>query len=223
MKKVLAIIPARGGSKGILKKNIVLVKGKPLVYWTIGAAVKSKFIDDIVVSSDSDEILDKCSCFNEVILHKRAESLSQDHTPTYPVLENVLEFLGKDKYEYIILLQPTSPLRTSNHIDEAFEQMINEKSTAIISGYEPSHHPMKSFYLNEGLLKGTISNTHPFLPRQELPVPFQPNGAIYIVNTKLLLTNESLFTSKTSAYFMSKSSSLDIDTLKDLENINGTL
>ena len=223
MKKVLAIIPARGGSKGILKKNIVLVKEKPLVHWTIEAAIKSKFIDDILVSSDSDEIIDKCSCFNEIIFHKRPESLSQDDTPTYPVLENVLEFLGKEKYGYIILLQPTSPLRTSNHIDEAFEQMVNEKSTAIISGYEPSHHPMKSFYLNKGLLKGVVSNTHPFMPRQELPAPFQPNGAIYIVDTKLLLTNKSLLTSETSAYFMSKSSSLDIDTIKDLEKINGTL
>lgn len=215
--KVLAIIPARGGSKGIPKKNLVNFRGKPLMQWSIDAAKKSKHITDIVVTSDDFEILEYAGKSEEVICLKRPIELAKDHSRTEPVLVHVLENLRK-KYDFLILLQPTSPLRTAEDIDNSFLSLLNSKANALISVCNLEQHPYKSFKVDKnGFLQGIINNDYPFYPRQKLPQVYKPNGAIYIISIFEFLKNNRLFTEKTIHFKMSKEKSLDIDTLKDLE------
>ncbi|MEO9570952.1 MAG: acylneuraminate cytidylyltransferase family protein [Polaribacter sp.] len=216
--KVIAIIPARGGSKGIPRKNLVNFLGKPLMQWSIEAALKSKYITDVVVSSDDDEILNEAQKNKEVIAIKRPIKLAQDNSKTEPVLTHVLESLKEIKYDYLILLQPTSPLRTSKDIDFAFEKLLNSKATSLISVCELEHHPYKSFNIDEkGYLQGIINNDFPFYPRQSLPKTYRANGAIYIIKVNDFLNKNTLLTDKTIHFEMSVETSLDIDTLEDLK------
>ena len=215
--KVIAIIPARGGSKGIPRKNLVNFSGKPLIQWSIDVALKSTYITDVVVSSDDDEILNVAQANEGVLAIKRPIKLAQDNTKTAPVLTHVLESLKEVKYDYLILLQPTSPLRTAEDIDLAFEKLLNSKATSLISVCELEHHPYKSFKLDEkGYLQGIINNDYPFYPRQSLPKTYRANGAIYIIKVNDFIKDETLFTNKATHFEMSVEASLDIDTIKDL-------
>jgi CMP-N,N'-diacetyllegionaminic acid synthase len=215
--KVIAIIPARGGSKGIPRKNLVNFSGKPLMQWSIDAALKSKYITDVVVSSDDDEILNVAQLNEEVLVIKRPKELAQDNSKTAPVLTHVLESLKEVKFDYLILLQPTSPLRTAKDIDLAFEKLLNSEATSLISVCELEHHPFKSFKVDEkGYLQGVINNDYPFYPRQSLPKAYRANGAIYIIKVNNFIKDKRLLTNKATYFEMSIDASLDIDTLKDL-------
>jgi CMP-N,N'-diacetyllegionaminic acid synthase len=215
--KVIAIIPARGGSKGIPRKNLVNFSGKPLMQWSIDAALKSKYITDVVVSSDDDEILNVAQLNEEVLVIKRPKELAQDTSKTAPVLTHVLESLKEVKFDYLILLQPTSPLRTAKDIDLAFEKLLNSEATSLISVCELEHHPFKSFKVDEkGYLQGVINNDYPFYPRQSLPKAYRANGAIYIIKVNNFIKDKRLLTNKATYFEMSIDASLDIDTLKDL-------
>lgn len=215
--KVIAIIPARGGSKGIPRKNLVNFSGKPLMQWSIDAALKSKYITDVVVSSDDDEILNLAQLNEEVIVIKRPKELAQDNSKTAPVLTHVLESLKEVKFDYLILLQPTSPLRTAKDIDLAFEKLLNSEATSLISVCELEHHPFKSFKVDEkGYLQGVINNDYPFYPRQSLPKAYRANGAIYIIKVNNFIKDKRLLTNKAAYFEMSIDASLDIDTIKDL-------
>ncbi|ARV13813.1 acylneuraminate cytidylyltransferase family protein [Polaribacter sp. SA4-12] len=215
---VLAIIPARGGSKGIKKKNIIDYKGKPLMQWSIDAALKSKYITEVVVSSDNDEILDLASKNKDIITLKRPKELAEDSSRTEPVLKHIIESLDASKYSHIILLQPTSPLRTVEHIDNAFKLLFNSEANSLISVCNLEHHPFKSFKIDKnGFLEGIINNDYPFYPRQSLPKTYKANGAIYIIEVDEFKKNFSLLTAKTIHFEMNKESSIDIDTLEDLK------
>lgn len=215
--KVIAIIPARGGSKGIPRKNLVNFSGKPLLQWSIEAALKSKYITNVVVSSDDDEILHEAQRNKEVLVIKRPLELAQDNSKTEPVLSHVLESLKEIKFDYLILLQPTSPLRTAKDIDFAFEKLLNSEATSLISVCELPHHPYKSFHVDEkGYLQGIINNEFPFYPRQELPKTFRANGAIYIIKVNEFIKKKTLLTDKTLHFEMTIENSLDIDTKNDL-------
>lgn len=215
---VLAIIPARGGSKGIKRKNLIAYKGKPLLKWTIDAALNSNFINDVVVSSDNDEILALANNNKGLITLKRPKELAEDNSRTEPVLKHVLESLSQSDYSHIILLQPTSPLRTVEHIDDAFKLLNNSKANSLISVCSLEDHPFKSFKLDQnGFLEGIINNDYPFYPRQILPKTYKANGAIYIIKVDEFKKNYSLLTDKTIHFEMSKESSKDIDTVEDLK------
>ena len=218
--KVIAIIPARGGSKGIPRKNLINFKGKPLIQWSIEAASQSKYITDVIVSSDDDEILQYASKTQNLIIIKRPKNLAQDNSRTEPVLSHALASLKNNNYDYLILLQPTSPLRTSEDIDFAFEKLQNSEATSLISVCELEHHPYKSFKVDEkGYLQGVINNNYPFYPRQELPKTYRANGAIYIIKVNDFLKKKSLLADKTTHFEMTIESSLDIDNLEDLKRI----
>ena len=215
---IIAIIPARGGSKGLPKKNISPLAGKPLISYSIEAALRSKYISDVVVTSDDDDIL-KIAQEHDVSSIKRPYSLAQDNTKTEPVIFHTLENIT-EKYDIIILLQPTSPLRDEHDIDLAFEAFIESEADALISVKKPSHSPYKAFtQTKDGYLKGIINNDYPFMPRQELPMSYYPNGAIYIIKTKEFLKHQSLFCAKTIPYEMSELKSIDIDSLDDLKYV----
>lgn len=209
-KKFLAIIPARGGSKRLPRKNVLDLAGKPLIAWTIKAAINSKYIDTVVVSSDDQEILDISATYGAKIL-KRPESLASDAATTFDTLIHALDYYSE--YEYIILLQPTSPLRSVKDIDEAIELLFLKNADAIISVCEMDHNPLWSNVLPEN---GDMSN---FLPNdlmnkrsQDLPSYYRLNGAIYICKIEKFLREKTLFLNKNIfAYQMNQRSSVDID------------
>lgn len=213
----LALIPARGGSKGIKNKNLALLRGKPLLYYTLKAALNSSCVDKILVSSDSEMILNYAKTQGAKCL-KRPEKLALDDTTSAKVLLHALEF-HKD-YEEVIFLQPTSPLRTAKHIDEAFKLYQKSEANALISVSEVDNKILKAFICDEeDNLKGICNEFYPFMPRQKLPKTYMSNGAIYILNIKEFLKNPSFLQSKTKHFLMDKNSSLDIDTLEDLKRV----
>ncbi|NUW28480.1 acylneuraminate cytidylyltransferase family protein [Arcobacter butzleri] len=222
--KIVSIIPARGGSKGLPGKNIIDLAGKPLIAWTIEASLKSKYITKTIVSSDNNNILEISKKFGVETI-KRPDELALDTTPTEPVIEHVLKSLENiEQYDYLILLQPTSPLRDEKDIDSAIKLLIQKKVSALISTKEIDNKILKAFKNNEnGYLEGIANNKYPFMRRQDLPKTFMPNGAIYIVSVKDFLKKKRLFTDKTISFEMSEEKSFDIDTKEDLNKCNDIL
>ncbi|MCT7570611.1 acylneuraminate cytidylyltransferase family protein [Aliarcobacter butzleri] len=218
--KIVSIIPARGGSKGLPGKNIIDLAGKPLIAWTIEASLKSKYITKTIVSSDDNNILEISKKFGVETI-KRPNELALDTTPTEPVIEHVLKSLENiEQYDYLILLQPTSPLRDEKDIDSAIKLLIQKKVSALISTKEIDNKILKAFKNNEnGYLEGIANNEYPFMRRQDLPKTFMPNGAIYIIDIKEFLKTKTLFTDKTISFEMSEEKSFDIDTKEDLKKI----
>lgn len=221
-KKILAIIPARGGSKGIPKKNIIPLAGKPLIAWTIDAAKKSKYIDKVVVSSDDDEILKVATKFGAESI-KRPTKLATDTALPEPLIFQVMNYL-KEKEGYvpkiIVYLQPTSPLRDTVDIDSSIEMILNKKATAIISVHELEKKYLKTFITDEyGYLKGSVNNKYPFMNRQQLPNIYMPNGIIFAITRKEFMKTGQLFSNKTAPYIMTPEKGFDLDTLEDLKEI----
>ncbi len=217
--EILSIIPARGNSKSLPRKNIHPFCHRPLIHWTIAASLNSRYISRTVVSSDSDEILSIARKEGADAI-KRPAPLALDNSSSESAVDHVLEVLAEqEQYEpqVILLLQATSPLRTAEDIDKACDLYFREHCTAVISGYRPRKNPLKNFLLgNQGYLQPIRDDQSPFLPRQELPEAFCPNGAIYIVDALHFKTGSSLFTNETRPYFMTEESSIDIDDLEDL-------
>lgn len=215
-KKILAIIPARGGSKRLPRKNILDLAGKPLIAWTIEAALSSQYIDSVVVSSEDQEILAISAAYGAKTL-ERPMSLASDTASTFDTLKHAIDHYPE--YEYIILLQPTSPLRNVNHIDESILLLLEKNADAIISVCEMDHHPFWSNILPENgnmshFMKDEIRN----LRSQDLPKYYRLNGAIYICKTQKLLEEKSfMLKDKIFAFEMDKKSSIDIDEITDLE------
>lgn len=216
--KIVSIIPARGGSKGLPGKNIIELAGKPLISWTIEASLKSKYITKTIVSSDDNNILEISIKFGVETI-KRPNELALDTTPSEPVIEHVLKSIENfEQYDYLILLQPTSPLRDENDIDEAIELLIEKNASGLISTKFIDNKILKAFKNDEnGYLEGIANNNYPFMRRQDLPNVYMPNGAIYIVSVNEFIKTKKLFTDKTISFVMSEEKSLDIDTLEDLK------
>lgn len=209
-KTYLAIIPARGGSKRLPRKNVLELKSKPLIAWSIEAALNSKYIDKLVVSSDSNEILDVASKFGANVI-KRPESLATDLSTTFDAIKHTID--NVEKYEYIVLLQATSPLRSSNHIDEAIELLEKKEADAVVSVTEMDHSPLWSNTLDDSLkMDDFISNEIKNTRSQDLEKYYRLNGAIYIVKTDKLLNEKTfLLNDNIFAYKMNRGSSIDID------------
>ena len=209
-KTFLAIIPARGGSKRLPRKNILDLCGKPLISWSIEAALKSKYISKVVVSSDDEEILNISSNFGADII-KRPYELANDTATTFDAIKHTINNL--EKYDYIVLLQPTSPLRNEKHIDEAIELLEEKQADGIVSVCEMDHSPLWSNTLPEdgnmrGFLREEILNKR----SQDLEKYYRLNGAVYICKTDKLLENKSFFLKDNIfAYIMDRKSSIDID------------
>jgi N-acylneuraminate cytidylyltransferase len=209
-KTFLAIIPARGGSKRLPKKNILDLCGKPLIAYTVDAGLKSKYIDMVTVSSD-DECILKISKELGAETIKRPKELAGDMATTYDAVKHAVENL--EKYDYVVLLQPTSPLRNEGHINEAIELLIKKRADAVISICETEHSPLWSNVLPEDgdmscFMRGEILNKR----SQDLEKYYRLNGAIYICKTDRLLENDSFFLkSNIFAYKMDRKSSIDID------------
>ncbi|WP_333614600.1 acylneuraminate cytidylyltransferase family protein [Psychrobacter sp.] len=215
-KTFLAIIPARGGSKRLPRKNILNLAGKPLIAWTIEAALQSKYIDKVLVTSDDDEILKVSNSYGASTI-KRPMHLSQDNSTSFEAINHAIE--NTEEFDYIVLLQPTSPLRTNGHIDEAIQLIFQKNSDAIISVTEMEHSPLWANTLPENkslkdFLKEEIFNKR----SQDLETYFRLNGAIYICKTEELLYTGSVFLKNNCyAYQMNNIDSVDIDTEMDFK------
>lgn len=223
--RILAIIPARGGSKGLPRKNILDLNGKPLIAWTIVASLNSKYITKTVVSSDDDEILNISKKYGSDII-KRPDELALDTTASEPVVKHVIEeeIKKNQEFDYIVLLQPTSPLRDAKNIDEAFDILFKNNATALISVSEIDNKILKAFKENEfGYLEGISNNEYPFVRRQDLPKTYLSNGAIYIIETNEFMKNETFLSNKAVSFIMKEDISLDIDTVDDLDKIKRRL
>ena len=215
-KKIIAIIPARGGSKGIKKKNLYNIAGFPLIYWTINEIKKIHFIDKIVLTSDDYDIINYCKSLNCDVPFKRPNILSTDDAKTSDVILDVLKRLPG--YDYFILLQPTSPLRTACDIMKAFDKMISSNSKTCISVYKTT---VKANWLlrlnNHNNLKPMLNEKYFSSRRQEIDNTYLPNGAIYISETKNFIKNKNFFSNKTSAFVMPKEMSIDIDDIHQMK------
>jgi CMP-N,N'-diacetyllegionaminic acid synthase len=217
-KEVLGLITARGGSKGFPGKNIHSISGRPLIAYTIEAAINSKFISNITVSSDSDEILKIAKKFGAKTI-KRPDEFAQDTSSSEDTILHALDYLSQrgEIFDILVLLQPTSPLRDAEDIDNAIKLMIDKKASGVISVTNIGVKPFKSYYLNEsGFLKGVHNDKTPNMRRQDLPDAFLANGAIYAVYVNDFLNSKSLIPMNTIPYVMSKSKSIDIDTIEDV-------
>lgn len=214
-KRVLAIIPARGGSKRLPRKNILDLAGKPLIFWTIEAALGSKYIDKVAVSTDDEEIADISKQHGAVIPFMRPNSLASDEAASIDVALHAIDFFEKNNncYNYIILLQPTSPLRASSHIDEAIELLDSKNADAIVSVCKVEHNPLWSNILpKDGSMKDFLHNDILNKRSQDLDVYYRLNGAIYICNIDKLKEEQVFFLKDNIfAYEMNGKSSIDID------------
>jgi N-acylneuraminate cytidylyltransferase len=216
-KRILAVIPARGGSKGIPGKNIIDVAGKPLIAWTIKAAKQSKYIDRLILSSDDDAIINIATQWGCEVPFKRPDDLAKDDTPGIAPVLHALSVLPV--FDYIVLLQPTSPLRTTEDIDGCIEQCITRQANCCVSVTEPDKSPFWMYYINtQGILEPVLStDTEVAVRRQDLPVVYALNGAVYVARCKWLLANKSFLSKETMAYPMSTEHSIDVDSWRDLQ------
>ena len=214
-KKILAVIPARGGSKGIPRKNIRLLAGKPLIAYSIENALKSKYINKVVVSTDDDEITQISKIYGAEVI-KRPEELARDESPTINTIFHVLDSLKNENYipDVIILLQPTSPLRSVEDIDNAIELLLNNDCEAVV-GVREDVHLYWSFKIEGSYLKPIFDKKYLRMRRQDLPKLYLPNGAIFISTPTILRKYNGFYCNKTLPYIMPLERSIDIDNEND--------
>jgi CMP-N,N'-diacetyllegionaminic acid synthase len=214
----IGLITARGGSKGLPRKNILPLLGEPLIAWTLRAALGARSIDAVFVSTEDAEIAAVSEQYGALVIPRPAE-LSQDDTGSEPVIAHALEYLATrgEIVEEVFLLQPTSPLRVSQHIDDAFELFTREQAACVISVYEPRHTPAKAYKVNaDRTISGLVSDSAPYARRQDLPRAVQPNGAIYLFHAASFMENRQIPRTQVLPFMMTPTESVDIDTAEDL-------
>lgn len=219
--KILAIIPARGGSKGVPRKNLRELAGKPLIAWTIEEAKKSRHIERVILSSEDDEIIEVAKQYGCEVPFKRPIELAQDDTPGIePVLHAIEQCPG---YDYVVLLQPTSPLRTVEDIDGCIEKLLSIGGDFCVSVTEPEKSPYWMYTLENDKMVPLLAQDRLITRRQDLTKCYVLNGAVYVAQVKKLVERKSFLVDDTLAYIMKPEHSLDIDTLVDLKICEGLL
>lgn len=221
---MIALILARGGSKGLPGKNIKMLNGKPLIAYTIEAALNSRHISRVIVNTDDYEIASIAKQYGAEIPFMRPLELATDEALSIDVLRFVVKEIENTEQLVIdefILLQPTSPLRNSIHIDEAIDLYKSRTADSVIS-YCQNEHPIQWYkYIDENLRLTDVLGTSTIKNRQELSASYYPNGAIFIFKKALLNTGQ-YYNENSYAYIMDRSVSIDIDTLYDF-NLAGYL
>ncbi len=212
----LILIPARGGSKGIPGKNIKPLNGRSLIYYTLDAACSVASPEDICVSTDSDEIIRVVRKYGLDVPFKRPCELATDTASSYEVILHAIDFYEQRgiKYERVVLLQPTSPFRTGTHVREALS-LYQPELDMVVSVKITNANPYFNLFEenNEGFLTRSKSGT--FTRRQDCPVVYEYNGAIYVMNVQSLKKRQLGNFSKIRKYVMNEEDSLDIDTKFD--------
>ncbi|MEL0008745.1 MAG: acylneuraminate cytidylyltransferase family protein [Flammeovirgaceae bacterium] len=222
MKKVIAIIPARAGSKGVVGKNIKSLNGKPLISFTIEEAKKSKFIDKLIVSTDSKEIADISLSLGASVPFIRPSELSTDSSLTFDVIKHAMNFLKEkdENYDIIVLLQPTTPFRKVESIDEAIQTLKkSNKYTSVVSVVDvEGNHPLRMKKIEGDYLTNYIDQGFENMnPRNELPKVYIRSGAIYAILTKNFYEEQSLVSNLCSPIILDKIETINIDSPLDFE------
>lgn len=212
-KRILGLIPARGGSKGIPKKNLKLIAGKPLIEWTIESALKSKYISSVVVSTEDLEIAEVAKCSGAQIPFLRPAELATDHSPGIDPVLHALDYLPE--FDYVILLQPTSPLRTQLEIDDCIEFAIQNNAKSVVSVCEAYENPYWMFRLDDSFKMTKLLSSEDITRRQDAPITYSLNGSIYFSDVSYLRLMKKFITEETLAFPMKKEVSVDIDDMVD--------
>lgn len=216
-KKIIAIIPARGGSKGVVEKNIRVVAKKPLLAWTIEAAKHSLYIDHLILSSDDDDIISIAQQYGCDVPFRRPTDLSTDEAQTIDVVLHALDYL-KDKYDYVVLLQPTSPLRSTEDIDSCIKLCIGENVGSVVSMSMVEKSPYWMYWVDaKNKIKPVVAIEDRPSRRQDAGNACQLNGAVYVTSVNKIKNERVFITKDARAYIMPEERSLDIDTMRDFE------
>ena len=216
-KKYVALIPARGGSKGLVGKNTKLLVGKPLVQHTIEAALAVESISDVFVSSDSKEVLEIARSLGAACID-RPKAYASDHASAVDVVNHFLSILHNQNLEddaIILYLQPTSPLRDSRHLVESIDLLEASDCDRLLSVRKSAETPYKMFLIEEGSLSSIFEEQLSNARRQDLPQAYLPNGAIYMFSIREFRAKGGFPSNGSIPYVMDYESSLDIDTLED--------
>lgn len=218
-RRFLAIIPARAGSKRVPGKNKRDFQGKPLIAWTIEAALSSQLMSEVVVSTDDCEIAKIAASYGAKVPFIRPDELCTDTAKTSDCVMHALNFYAEQQvcFDYIVLLQPTSPLRSVKHIQQAIALLDENKADAVVSFCEVEHSPLWCKTLPNDLSIGHFA-ADPNLQRrsQDLDTHYRPNGSIYVIKTDVFINSNSFYIEESGyAYIMSKEDSVDIDTELD--------
>jgi len=215
----VGLIPARGGSKSVPRKNIKLLAGKPLIAWTIEAALQSKKLARVIVSTDDTEIVDVARKWGAETPFLRPPELSGDSSSSLSVVLHAIQWLeAQDHFspDFVALLQPTSPFRSVEDIDAAIELAEARQSVAVVSVSEAKNHPYLCKQIrSDGTLVDFVTSDLVYLRRQDLQPAYALNGAVYLNRCESLLKNRSFLPYGTVAYVMPAERSLDVDTLWD--------
>lgn len=227
-KKILAIIPARGGSKGLPEKNIKPLCGKPLIGWTIEQAKECKYIDSIFVTTDNERIANTAKSFGVDVPFLRPAELAKDTSSSMDVVEHVLShFENKHvNFDYILLLEPTSPLRKKNDLDAAIQLAIeNESSDGIISlGEVHMEHPMIVKKINEkGKITPYINDVIKISQRQQADKAYFPYGVIYMIKTDIFKKEKAFYTNNILPYYIERWQNYEVDDIYDFIAIEAIL
>jgi CMP-N-acetylneuraminic acid synthetase len=217
--EIIALITARGASKGLPGKNIKVLAGKPLITWTIETALQSKFSRRVLVSTDDEGIASVSRAAGAEVPFLRPAELARDDSPHILSSLHAIEWfqrMGQPLPEYLLLLQPTSPLRTTDDIDGAIELAWSKDAMAVVSVCEARPHPQKTYrLLSDGTLADFMPCDVPYRRRQDLPAAYAENGAIYLNRCESLLRDRTYIPPGTLPYLMPPERSLDIDSAWD--------
>lgn len=218
--RVLAVITARGGSKGFPGKNLHIVRGAPLIAWTIQAAQESSLVDHVILSSDDNEIIETARRYGCDAPFVRPDKLSSDTASSSDVLIHALNEV-EEFFDIVVLLQPTSPLRTKADIDGSIEMILKTGAAAVISVRPARISPFWLLNLNsEGLIVPLFPEGERHYRRQDMPEVYTPNGAIYAITTEKFVREKTLFPLETRGWIMPPERSIDIDTIEDIEYLD---
>jgi N-acylneuraminate cytidylyltransferase/CMP-N,N'-diacetyllegionaminic acid synthase len=219
-RSIVALIPARGGSEGLPGKNTKLLCGKPLIGWTIEHAIKSKYLDDILVSTDCEKIADISKKYGANVPFLRPKELATDDAKAIDVIIHAIDYLkGQGRlYDLVMYLQPTSPLREPEDIDCAIESLFSSNAQVVVGVCETEY---PSYAMNtlppdrcmKHFLKPELINKN----RQDIPIDYRINGAIYLAYSNYLKLQRTMFGEETYAYIMPRERSVDIDTELDFK------
>lgn len=218
--KILAIIPARGGSKGLIGKNIMPLLGKPLLVWSIEQAKNSKYIDEIFVSTDDAEIAKTAENAGINVPVLRPPELARDDSPTIDTIFHVLDYYGQKGiyFDIVVLLEPTSPLRKINDIDDAIKKLLDNisNSESLVSvGEVHMENPYIQKKITNGVVCTLIDTSDTYYQRQQLPTAYFPYGVIYMSTVNALRKYKSFYQDNTIPYQIDRWQNYEIDDIFD--------
>lgn len=228
-KHVIAIIPARGGSKGLPGKNIKELCGKPLIAWSIEAGLASQYIDEVMVTTDSEEIAQIARDFGAAVPFIRPAELASDTATTFDTVKHVIDHYQKEEnksFDYVVLLEPTSPLRDNNDIDGSIEQLLSTQNALAIVGICKTESQNPAFLVKKdssGYLVGYENKDMKAVRRQDIKDIFFFEGSVYVSQVDALLNKKTFYHDHTIGYEFPKWKSLEVDDIDDFIMIEALL